>query len=133
MRRGAVLRPYQQIVNHFRVLSGKIQVCLSSTTNRTSLCDMAVDPQDIRSATQALGISPRFQKNIPECPGLADRSEAHPPNGQSGNGQSIEYEGAEPVQFRVLDLYRILHGNNAMLRMVEKEFGNRNIEMMLSW
>jgi hypothetical protein len=94
---------------------------------------MAVDPQDVRSATQALGVTPRFQENISECPGLIYRREAHPPNWQSGNGQPIEYEGAEPIQFCVLDLYRVPHGNNAMLRMVKKEFGNRNVKMMLSW
>ncbi|MEI0746828.1 hypothetical protein VUS79_32945, partial [Pseudomonas aeruginosa] len=55
--------------------------------------EVAIDPQNVRSATQALGVTPRIQKNIPEGPGLIGWGKGHPPNGQPGNGQSIEYEG----------------------------------------
>jgi hypothetical protein len=71
--------------------------------------EVAVNPQDVRSATQGLGVTPCFQKNIPEGPGLIDWSEGHPPDGQPGNGQSIEYEGAEPVPLCVLDLDLVPH------------------------
>ncbi|EHW85172.1 hypothetical protein ECDEC14D_4223 [Escherichia coli DEC14D] len=94
---------------------------------------MAVDPQDVWLATQAFGVMPRLQENIPEGPGLIDRGEGHPPDGQPGNGDSIKYQRAEPVPLCILDLDRIPHRHNAMLRMVEKELGYRNVEMMLSW
>ncbi|MBR7205840.1 hypothetical protein KB219_28550, partial [Pseudomonas aeruginosa] len=71
--------------------------------------EVAIDPQNVRSATQALGVTPRIQKNIPEGPGLIGWGKGHPPNGQPGNGQSIEYEGAEPLPLCVLDLDRVLH------------------------
>ena len=77
--------------------------------SRAGRRDVAVDPQDVRSATQALGVTPCIQKNIPEGPGLIDWGKGHPPNGQPGNGQSIEYEGAEPLPLCVLDLDRVLH------------------------
>jgi|GEM_PF-6283944 len=59
-------------------------------------------------------------KNTGYGPGLIDRSEGHPPNGEPGNCQSIEYEGTEPVLLCVLDLDWVQHRYNAMLRMVEK-------------
>ena len=55
---------------------------------RAGCREVAVDPQNVRSATQALGVTPRIQKNIPEGFGLIDRGKGHPPNGQPGNGQS---------------------------------------------
>jgi hypothetical protein len=96
------------------------------------ICDLR-DPQDVRSATQALGVTPRLQKNFPEGPGLIDWGKGHPPNGQPGNGQSIKYERTEPVSLCIPDLDRVPHRHNAMLWMVKKELGYRNVEMMLSW